>query len=896
MGRKRRNRNSVKGTDAIKSAQYREEMLELLVSIHDMGCFSATAESSRVGLVLRKRLILCLNKLLSSIEAYTRARRDCLSPYMSAGHDGMAPSQQRTDDHRLVLLEKAAIESRSICNDYVGILAEEQAELSQLSRQLENLCREQSAVDNVQVDPFHAVQVTLFVRSLVSQYQAQLNFEEKLANVIITFLSNLYDGETNSTFETTRGNAAMIRNWSQCLDERPYLKQLYWNNLPDLIGMFQQSNHSTRTNTASVGLMQACPSNDQVIHEAVRSRSDLRTCVLAEQTITGAVDVFLRGKSDSEDATFTFLLLVGSPGSGKTHLCDQIAHKISKNASGGVWAPDSIKLIRPLLPLDVMGSSIGEAEDIVVSLFGCIRGVNKKCVVILDDVQHLIGDDFAGPSGLEYNNISIDEGKEHVTVRARSTLLAIMNLLRVKGPRQNQTNDLAHETMVICTASHAGDESIGQFDKVFILQPPDEEERRNMISSSLGINSLKPTGQPNDEVDALLTDLVEITIGRSYAEIAQYCRGASSAVVGSSIEFSNENEKEVTRHLCVLRAMKESLRNMAPESLRTGSLDDIVDVNMYSARELLADKTFPLQQLQLPFPLFGDDAKEAWRQMDGLIVTPLCRARSLDEIMYGCSRSSGRAVCAGVLLTGPPGCGKSVLGRHCAQVCASLLNSVTLLDVSCTSLVHKEVGGSERAVQRLFSAARAAAPCILLMDGIENIAAIRGNDNTTEGTMDRVLSTLLTELDGIDNDPGSLDARRSGGIVVIGITHNPAWIDPALRRPGRLEKVIRLLHPDNEARRLIVLNQIERLPIDFSSEDSGVLSTPRNIPDLAEFVSSRCHHMSGAEVIAVCNDACVLSARRHMHHVETTSKQTIAMITIKDFVSAIDFRKKGSPC
>eukprot|EP00957_Ditylum_brightwellii_P086129 6553222-Ditylum_brightwellii.AAC.1 len=149
------------------------------------------------------------------------------------------------------------------------------------------------------------------------------------------------------------------------------------------------------------------------------------------------------------------------------------------------------------------------------------------------------------------------------------------------------------------------------------------------------------------------------------------------------------------------------------------------------------------------------EAKEAWEALETLIVTPLCQSSELDDILFGggdddngilSSSSSGgggrqqggggKMVCAGTLLTGPPGSGKTILAKHCAAVASTILPSLRLLDVSCTSLIHKEVGGSERAVQKLFAAAKAAAPCIILLDGIEHIAPVRGHDNTTEGTMD----------------------------------------------------------------------------------------------------------------------------------------------------------------
>jgi SpoVK/Ycf46/Vps4 family AAA+-type ATPase len=140
------------------------------------------------------------------------------------------------------------------------------------------------------------------------------------------------------------------------------------------------------------------------------------------------------------------------------------------------------------------------------------------------------------------------------------------------------------------------------------------------------------------------------------------------------------------------------------------------------------------------------------------------------------------------LLTGSPMSGKTYLSHHCCRYAATLNPAIKVLDVSCTSLIHKEVGGSERAVRRLFDCARKAAPCIVIMDAIENVAAVRGHDTTTEGTLDRILSTLLVELDGVDD----IGSRVDGGIAVIGTTHDSSLVDTALLRPGRLGKVLQL--------------------------------------------------------------------------------------------------------
>jgi len=167
--------------------------------------------------------------------------------------------------------------------------------------------------------------------------------------------------------------------------------------------------------------------------------------------------------------------------------------------------------------------------------------------------------------------------------------------------------------------------------------------------------------------------------------------------------------------------------------------------------------------------------------------------------------------------------------------------------VSCTSLIHKEVGGSERALHRLFQTARSATPCIVVMDGIENIGAVRGNDNTTEGTLDRVLSTLLTELDGVESEIAT--DRTTGSMAIIGITQNPQWIDPALRRPGRLERTIWLGNPDTKGREHIVVRELGKA--EYRSDGYPELKTIR---DLAKQVALCTEGYTGAELISICNE------------------------------------------
>jgi transitional endoplasmic reticulum ATPase len=139
----------------------------------------------------------------------------------------------------------------------------------------------------------------------------------------------------------------------------------------------------------------------------------------------------------------------------------------------------------------------------------------------------------------------------------------------------------------------------------------------------------------------------------------------------------------------------------------------------------------------------------------------------------------------GVLLYGPPGCGKTFLVKAIAGA-----GKANVLSVKGAELLTKWVGESERAVRELFRRAREAAPTLVFLDEVDALAPVRGQANDG-GTTDRVVAALLTELDGVE-------ALRN--VVVIGATNRPDLVDQALLRPGRLERLVYVPPPDSEAR------------------------------------------------------------------------------------------------
>ncbi|GAB3856836.1 AAA family ATPase [Micromonospora andamanensis] len=152
----------------------------------------------------------------------------------------------------------------------------------------------------------------------------------------------------------------------------------------------------------------------------------------------------------------------------------------------------------------------------------------------------------------------------------------------------------------------------------------------------------------------------------------------------------------------------------------------------------------------------------------------------------------------GVLLYGPPGCGKTYLVTALAGT-----GRANVLSVKGAELLSKWVGESERAVRELFRRAREAAPTLVFLDEVDALAPVRGQA-TDGGTTDRVVAALLTELDGVE-------ALRN--VVVVGATNRPDLVDPALLRPGRLERLVYVPPPDAEARTEILRAASRTVPL-----------------------------------------------------------------------------------
>ena len=187
---------------------------------------------------------------------------------------------------------------------------------------------------------------------------------------------------------------------------------------------------------------------------------------------------------------------------------------------------------------------------------------------------------------------------------------------------------------------------------------------------------------------------------------------------------------------------------------------------------------------------------------------------------------------SGVLLYGPPGTGKTLLARALAGE-----SDVNFVSVAGPELLDKYVGESEKAVREVFDRARQAAPAIVFIDEIDAIAGVRGSASETS---ERVVSQLLTEMDGLEENPS---------LVVIAATNRREALDPALLRPGRLEEHIEVPEPDEAARREILSVHTRGKPL---ADDV----------DLDELAATT-EGYSGAELEAIVRGASMRAIREH---------------------------------
>lgn len=216
---------------------------------------------------------------------------------------------------------------------------------------------------------------------------------------------------------------------------------------------------------------------------------------------------------------------------------------------------------------------------------------------------------------------------------------------------------------------------------------------------------------------------------------------------------------------------------------------------------------------------------------------PLKHASSFDRL--------GIKPPCGVLLYGPPGCSKTMMAKALATE-----SKINFISIKGPELFNKYLGESERAVRELFHKARVSSPTIVFFDEIDALGVERrGKEN---GAGDKVLAQLLTELDGVE---------PLNGVTVIAATNRPDIIDPALIRPGRIDRMVYVPLPDSKGREEIFQIQFRSMPV----------TTDLDIPTLV----TKSEGYSGAEICSVCQEAGLIALRDNISAERVTNKHLI---------------------
>ncbi|KAL8669493.1 MAG: hypothetical protein Q9168_005915 [Polycauliona sp. 1 TL-2023] len=201
---------------------------------------------------------------------------------------------------------------------------------------------------------------------------------------------------------------------------------------------------------------------------------------------------------------------------------------------------------------------------------------------------------------------------------------------------------------------------------------------------------------------------------------------------------------------------------------------------------------------------------------------------------------------SGILFYGPPGTGKTLLAKAIATEF-----SLNFFSVKGPELLNMYIGESEANVRRVFQRARDARPCVVFFDELDSVAPKRGNQGDSGGVMDRIVSQLLAELDGMSNGEDG-----GGGVFVIGATNRPDLLDQALLRPGRFDKMLYLGISDTHKKQETILEALTRK---FSLDPE--LS-------LARVAASLPFTFTGADLYALCSDAMLKAITRQASAVD----------------------------
>jgi transitional endoplasmic reticulum ATPase len=434
---------------------------------------------------------------------------------------------------------------------------------------------------------------------------------------------------------------------------------------------------------------------------------------------------------------------------------------------------------------EVMGKFYGESEKRLRDVFE-EASAHAPSIIFLDEL------DAIAPKREEMG------GEKQVERRVVAQLLALMDGLESRG-----------QVIVIGATNipNVLDPALrrpGRFDREIEIGIPDRNGRFDILQ-------IHTRGMPlADDVD--VEKLAEITHGFVGADLEALAREAAMTALRRIFPVISSDLEEIPY---------ETILTL--EVTMTDFLDALKEVEPSAIREV-----------------FVEVPDVRWSQVGGLDDVKQRLVEAVEwPLKYAKLFAQARTKAPkGILLHGAPGTGKTLLAKAVATETA-----VNFIAVKGPALLSKYVGESERAVRELFKKARQAAPCILFLDELDAMAPTRSGLGGDAHVTERVISQLLTELDGIE---------ELRGVMVLGATNRIDMIDPALLRPGRFDLLLEVPVPDRQARRQI-----------FEVHTAGKpLGPDVDVERLAEQTEGAV----GADLEGICQEASLHAIREVVEH------------------------------
>lgn len=519
------------------------------------------------------------------------------------------------------------------------------------------------------------------------------------------------------------------------------------------------------------------------------------------------------------------ILFVGPSGSGKSMAAMAVANECNATM---------LKFSAPEIVMGVTGDSESKLRDIFQ------EAKNKSpCIVVFDEI------DVICSSG--NNQKSIDR-------RIVAQLVSCLDDLSRSG------------TLVVCVATTSKPEQVdntlrrgGRFDREILFKAPDAKSREMILEKlcqtmrlhtdvKLSAIAHKTPGFVGADLELLVKEAAKISVRRIFADLDFSWK---KVIEIDSVDESGNKE---------VKGETEIVSEPQSEVVDLTQSNEVLDSENQKVAEKIDNATVMMEDFSQALAKVVPGFKR-----DGFTSIPLCTWQDIggldalhEETKMGVVfpimhpdlfRKQGLDCHCGILLYGPPGCGKTLAAKAVANEAQT-----SFIAVKGPELLSAYVGESEKAVRSLFTKASMSAPCIIFFDEIESLIPNRSVSNNASEVSLRVVTQFLTELDGL--------AGREG-VFVIAATNRPDMIDKAILRPGRLGKQIYVSLPDKQARKAIFLRHLNKIP----TEDRE---------NRADGLSECCEGFSGADCANLVQRAATMALKEvlsEVYHGDSLSRE-----------------------